>query len=561
MRKLLAALIFAASLYGQQPGPQPASQIIYGAVLPAACNPALGQVYFLVGPPSSVYQCLTSNTWAVMGGSAVLNITSPDGSIIIGGSASAPTLQVSATQEPGYSGNQVLSGCAVEWVSALIFNVGVCSYTINGVVYTTSAITAVTLSTADPSNPRVDVIIVNTSSTATKVTGTAAASPAAPTIDPTTQLALTHVNVAALATTPTGVSTVSIYEENTEWTSSVTSNFNAASTSNPYRGTKDIEATTAVLTNAVTLVKPAAGTEVLTNWNNLVFYLRSKATWPTGTGASAARSLLVYWLNGSTQVGGQIAIRSGTFGFDSSITSVYQEISIPISLFNTAGASVTSLKFQIGGNGGSTSIGFYIDAVSLQGGFGSPMLPTTLMNFRGTWASTAAYVPNDTVVSSNGSGYVAILASTNVALTDTTYWGSLTPREIVVELPVVDFATDITTGDGKYYFAIPSKLNGYVLTSVAGYVINVGTTNTTDIQLARCATTATGNQCSGTVSDMLSTKLTIDSNENKSSTATPPVINTSNDDVATDQVIRVDIDAVSTTAPKGLIIKLGFQLP
>ena len=133
---------------------------------------------------------------------------------------------------------------------------------------------------------------------------------------------------------------------------------------------------------------------------------------------------------------------------------------------------------------------------------------------------------------------------------------------IAVEMVVTDFGTATSTGDGKYYLVIPSTLNGMNLVSVSGSVISVGTTNTTDVQLARCATVATGSQCSGTVVDMLSTKLTIDSNENKSSTAaTPPVINGSNDDVATDQVIRVDVDAVSTTPATGLVVVLGFQLP
>lgn len=50
---------------------------------------------------------------------------------------------------------------------------------------------------------------------------------------------------------------------------------------------------------------------------------------------------------------------------------------------------------------------------------------------------------------------------------------------------------------------------------------------------------------------MLSTAMTIDSAETSTSTAaTPPVIDTANDDVATGDVIRIDIDAISTTAPK-----------
>jgi hypothetical protein len=39
------------------------------------------------------------------------------------------------------------------------------------------------------------------------------------------------------------------------------------------------------------------------------------------------------------------------------------------------------------------------------------------------------------------------------------------------------------------------------------------------------------------------------------------VIDTSYDGVTTGQLIRVDVDAVSTTAAKGLIVTLTFRLP
>lgn len=130
------------------------------------------------------------------------------------------------------------------------------------------------------------------------------------------------------------------------------------------------------------------------------------------------------------------------------------------------------------------------------------------------------------------------------------------------QLVVFDFTTDTATGDGKYYFVIPAELNGMNLVGVSAQVVNAGTTSTLNVDLARCAAVATGNMCSGTVVDMLSTNLTVDSGENKSATAaTAAVIDTNNDDVATDQVISVDVDAVHTTAAKGLIVTLSFRLP
>lgn len=115
-----------------------------------------------------------------------------------------------------------------------------------------------------------------------------------------------------------------------------------------------------------------------------------------------------------------------------------------------------------------------------------------------------------------------------------------------------DPTADLTTGDGKAFIHIPASLNGMNLVSVHAEVITAGTTGTTDFQIHNLTQTA----------DMLSTVLTIDSGETGSDTAAvPAVIDLANDNVATNDVIRLDIDAVSTTAPKGLIVTLEFRLP
>lgn len=124
--------------------------------------------------------------------------------------------------------------------------------------------------------------------------------------------------------------------------------------------------------------------------------------------------------------------------------------------------------------------------------------------------------------------------------------------ERVVQLVVFERATDIATGDGKADLHIPSTLNGMNLVEVHAEVITAGTTGTTDIQIANATQAA----------DMLSTKLTIDSGETGSDTAAAAaVIDTAQDDLATNDMLRIDVDAVSTTAPKGLIITLTFRLP
>ena len=121
-----------------------------------------------------------------------------------------------------------------------------------------------------------------------------------------------------------------------------------------------------------------------------------------------------------------------------------------------------------------------------------------------------------------------------------------------IQMVVFDFTTDVATGNGKFYFHIDSSLGGMDLVDVHAEVITAGTTGTTDIQVHNVTQAA----------DMLSTVITIDSGETGSDTAaTAAVIDTANDDVAQNDLIRIDVDAISTTAPQGLIVTLGFKTP
>lgn len=122
----------------------------------------------------------------------------------------------------------------------------------------------------------------------------------------------------------------------------------------------------------------------------------------------------------------------------------------------------------------------------------------------------------------------------------------------IIQCVCIDFTTDVATGDGKAYVNIPASLNGFDIVTVHARVITAGTTGTTDIQIANVTDSV----------DVLSTKLTIDSTETGSNTAaTPAVINTSNDDLATNDLLRIDVDAISTTAPKGLIVTIEARKP
>jgi len=123
-------------------------------------------------------------------------------------------------------------------------------------------------------------------------------------------------------------------------------------------------------------------------------------------------------------------------------------------------------------------------------------------------------------------------------------------RAIIVD--AVGAAVALTVGDGKIYIPIPPELNGMNLVGVFFAVKVAGTTGTTDFQIHNVTDAV----------DMLSTKATIDSGETNTATAaTPAVIDTTKDDVATNDILRIDLDAISTTAPKGLMFYLRFALP
>ena len=121
-----------------------------------------------------------------------------------------------------------------------------------------------------------------------------------------------------------------------------------------------------------------------------------------------------------------------------------------------------------------------------------------------------------------------------------------------VQVVAFDYTTDCATGNGAAYLHIPAGLAGMNLVEVHAECITAGTTTTMDIQIANVTQAA----------DMLSTVITIDSTETGSDTgAIPAVIDTVNDDVAENDMLRIDVDSVHTTAAKGLIVTLGFQLP
>ena len=125
-----------------------------------------------------------------------------------------------------------------------------------------------------------------------------------------------------------------------------------------------------------------------------------------------------------------------------------------------------------------------------------------------------------------------------------------------VYLKVLADAEGWAIADGKLYWTVPSSLNLANLTSIQIYCYTPSTSGLPSVQVTRgrrATPTSTP-----TYVGMLSTQATIDANEFSSTdAATPPVINTTYDDVATRDVIRIDITAIGT-GTKGLDVMLVF---
>jgi len=270
--------------------------------------------------------------------------------------------------------SQLISGGGVAWTgTGFNYIISSAVYSINGVQYS-SPQTPVTLASADASQDRIDVFYVDTSNTAGVITGTPGTPPVQPSVDPASQLFLTFAYVVAASTQPS-ITNVNIYLENTEYTMSTNSagTINLASTNNPYAGTKCIEGTSVAAGSLFTAVKPS-GTLDLSQYTQLTFQIRSKATWAN------PKSMSIFWMNGSVPVvGTSVALKNGTFGFDSSNTSTYQQIVIPAANFGTGTNPVDRLRVSVSGGGGN--IGWYIDNIILQAGGGGGGGGGTLTNF------------------------------------------------------------------------------------------------------------------------------------------------------------------------------------
>ena len=112
-------------------------------------------------------------------------------------------------------------------------------------------------------------------------------------------------------------------------------------------------------------------------------------------------------------------------------------------------------------------------------------------------------------------------------------------------------ADPVSLGDGRAAFLVPAAMNGMQLVSVAMVVATAGTgASLTTVQISR--------RRAGTNTDMLSTPITIAS---AATVGTGAVIDAATDDLATNDLLYVDVDTVSAVPPQGGVVALQARLP
>jgi len=278
---------------------------------------------------------------------------------VSGGNGNAVQLLPDGLFVPVGVTNGITQPGVISWVSGYTYEVSPSSFYIAGVNYTTPY-TEITLANSDPTYDRYDAVVGNTDGTVTIVTGTPAEDPLYPTIDPSTQVQLGFIFVTANSTEP-NVDQDFIYQNypTIAWTTtSSTARIIVNSTNNPYSVPTDIEASSAQ--NNDNVIFTAISPPTISDFNIITFKIRSKQTWPNYT------RLELQFYSGAFAVGNPVSLSHGVYGFNSTLLTDYQIISIPLTTF---GALTSVTAFRITAKSSLNRVtSWYIDDIQLQSG-------------------------------------------------------------------------------------------------------------------------------------------------------------------------------------------------
>ena len=334
--------------------------------------------------------------------------------------------------------------------TGLTFNVTGAIYAINGITYNSTA-GSVTLATADPTNPRIDVIAVDTLGAIVTITGTASTNPSEPQIDPSSQVLLTSILVPAGATIPNILQTI-IYDENTENFTGTTTGvtLNLDNTVNPYHLTKSANVGNSTGTKNIIFTQNT-GTSNASDYSILkvYFWLKQKFASNANIGIS--------FLNGTTVVSNTITLNA-SIGFTKTIDSSYQNVSIPMSSFHFTNNVFNKVRITLSG----PQSGVYFDYMQLQGGINIPSNDPFVVNYskNTTRDSTVLLLSNgqrfaakDSVGSGGGGSGIDSLLKSNKNVVSARKSSVFVPQYIMGDTSILyakDFGIIGDSSNGNY---------------------------------------------------------------------------------------------------------------
>ncbi len=258
----------------------------------------------------------------------------------------------------------VPDGGFVSWNRALVFYVTPAIFYINCTRYT-SGQDSVTLDPADATNPRIDVIAVNTSGDVVVVKGLANPNPQTPQVNPSTQLYLTSVLIPANATVPSCVDAGTpptnkiLYDEATgsEWNvgSVGFGTLDPINTQHPFSYTVSIILRPFTNGNILSFNDPNNVTINSNEYSLFIMHIRLKA--------ALSNTANIQIGMGNNRVSGNYVTLGTQYGFDKSIVNQYQTISIPISAFSLPSPLVSAVSVYFTG---SSSDSTFVDLVEFQ---------------------------------------------------------------------------------------------------------------------------------------------------------------------------------------------------
>lgn len=285
--------------------------------------------------------------------------------------------------------NHIVSGFDVSWNNGLVYDVAPGVAYVNGKRITYAG-GQVTLTTADPSNPRIDIIVVQDDGTVIAVAGDPSANPVKPQAE-ANQLELTLATLDAGASTPNGVASTVLWDgEGADLvTGTTTGSVTFNNTVQAQHGTHSTFVAVGGLAGNQAITYKGTPVYNIGNYNHVKLYIR------LGTALAGNRSPDFSFLNGNTVVSN---VRPMTdFGLNRALINQWQTIIIPLSGFNYSNTNITGLRIARFNN---TIGNFWVDNIQLES--------APVINVSGAYLPLV--FPSNQTVNGNGNS----LAFTNI---------------------------------------------------------------------------------------------------------------------------------------------------